>query len=200
MSGWRKDLLGLGDALVAPGRYFSGLTERASLRPAGLAMALTTVLFAATTVLSHLSRAPLPAPPVVPLPNYRVLEAVLMPLLVLAGCGVCAGAGTWVGRLLAVPTRFRTVLAFTAPALLVPVWLMLWPTELAVTLGALDPALPGFPGLWVRELAPGLTVCYQLVLLGFVYWQGLRVLLREAFILAVFSLLPALGWWALVLR
>lgn len=200
MSGWLQDLQGLGDAMVAPGRYFSRLAEGVSLRPAALAVALTTVLYVLTTVISQVEGTPLPAPPVVPLPNYRMFEAALMPLLVLAGCGVCAGAGLLVGRMLSVPAGFKRIFAITAPALLVPVWLMLWPTELAVTLGALDPGLPGFPGLWVRELAPALTVCYQLVLLGFVYWQGLRVLLREAFALAVLSLLPALGWWALVLR
>jgi hypothetical protein len=199
MRGWLQDLQGLGDALLQPVRYFTELAERTSLRPAGLAVALTSLLFSLTTLISPPAGAPLPAPSGAwSIPSG--VQAALMPLLILVGCGACAGTGLLAGRVLGVITGFRRVLALTAPALLAPLWLMLWPTELAVSLGVLGPDLPGFPGLWVRDLAPALTVCHQLGLLSFVYWLGLRVMLREGFALAVLSLLPALGWWALVLR
>jgi hypothetical protein len=77
---------------------------------------------------------------------------------------------------------------------------MLWPTELAVSLGILDPQVSGFSGIWAKHIMPALTFLYILSMIWLAYWQAFRLLLREAFALSVLSLIPTLGFYSLWLR
>ncbi|MCK5219761.1 hypothetical protein KAR10_09565, partial [bacterium] len=92
------------------------------------------------------------------------------------------------------------ILTISAPALFVPLWLILWPTELAISLGIFKYSAPGFIGLWIHHLAPALLLIYTIILFTLALWQVFRILLREAFSLAIFSLIPTLSFWAMILR
>jgi hypothetical protein len=200
LTSWRLAWQACSDLFFKPEEVLSRLAGSRDWRPAVVSLAVTSVLFAISTVAAQLLGVPLADAPPVPLPAYRWWQAACMPVLVAAGCGLCAGTGTVLFRVFRRPGDFRRLFTLLTPALLAPLWPMLWPTDLAVSLGLLDANLPGFPGLWVRELAPALTVIYMVMLLWQAYSQADRVPLHEAFALAVLSLLPALGWWAAVLR
>lgn len=122
-----------------------------------------------------------------------------MPIILAAGWGGCAVTAWVLSRLLRSETGLVPLLAVSAPALFTPQWLT-WPLELAWSLGLFPLDAPGFQGLWIRNLAPAFTMLYMLGLLWVAWWQACRLLLREAFALAVLSLLPALGLWSLLLR
>lgn len=163
-------------------------------------MGVTSILLSLSTVVAEINRIPLAEQPPLDLAGYRWFQAAAMPMILASGCLASAAVCAGLGRMLRNQTPFRSFLAVTFPALLVPLWPMLWPTDLAVSLGILNTALAGFPGLWTRELDPALTVIYMLFLLWMAMGQVRGLLLRESFALAVMGLLPALGWWAFLLR
>jgi len=200
MIGWWKLFLNSIDLLFQPERVLGELAESQDLRPGVIALAVTSLLFAVSSVVSHRLGIPMTAEPIFPLPAYRLVQAIFMPLVIASGCCLCAFIGSGLGKLLLGRSDFRRLLAVSAPALLVPLWPMLWPTEMAVSLGLLSPAMKGFPGLWTRELAPAFSFLYITFMLWLGFWQAQKVLLREAFGMAVLSLIPTLGWWAILLR
>lgn len=200
MKTWLAALGACVDILFTPGPVLARLAANEDWRPAAAATALTSLLFAGAVLTARALGAELTETPPFPLADYRLWETLAMPALVGGGTVLAAAAGALLGRLIGLRTGVFRLWRVLTPALLAPLWPMLWPTDLAVALGALDPRLPGFPGFWVRELAPALTVLFMLMLLVQAYWRIHPRSLREAFGLAVFSLLPGLGWWAYILR
>jgi hypothetical protein len=188
------------DVLTQPQNFYSELAKTPDLKPGFAALLVTSLLFAASSLTAHVLNIPFTEPPLWPHPAYRIFQALALPLIFFMGCLLGSGL-VWVfGRALGRHFRLRSLLAVLLPTLLVPLWPMLWPTDLAVSLGLLNQTYPGFPGFWVRELAPTLTVIYILFLLTLGLWQTQKILWREAFALGVVSFFPTLGFWALILR
>lgn len=198
--GWKTHFQKTMDFLFQPDIVIPKLASSGDLKPAGISLALTSVLFAVSSLTAEWVGVPMTDAPPLPLAHYRLWQAAAMPLILAAGCVLGAGTGAAVSCLFSRPCEFRRLLAVVPPALLAPLWPMLWPTDMAVSLGLLNAGMPGFPGLWVRDLAPALTFLYMLVMLWQAFWLTRKLLLREAFASAVFSLVPALGWWAVILR
>jgi hypothetical protein len=123
-----------------------------------------------------------------------------MPVILGSGCLLCCGLAAGFGWLLGARARFKSLWGVVLPSVLVPTWLMLWPTDMAVSLGLLSPELKGFPGFWVRDLSPALTLLYMLFLLSLALSQVFNRNWRESFALAFFALIPTLGFWAVILR
>jgi hypothetical protein len=188
------------DILFKPKAVFSGLWDSADLRPAGMALGITSILLSISTVAAEMNQIPLAEKPLWDITGFRWFQAGAMPVILALGCLISAAVCVGMGRIFRNCLGFKNLLAVVAPALLVPLWPMLWPTDLAISLGLLDTSMAGFPGFWTRELAPALTVVYMLILLWMALGQMRNLLLRESFALAVMSLLPTLGWWALILR
>jgi hypothetical protein len=188
------------DLLSRPINFFQELAEEQDLRPGIGALAVTSILFAVTSVVSHYQGIPYSAQPLLPLAQYRIYQAMALPAIFGAGWLLCGISALGLTKLLHCTINFRRLLAVIAPAIFVPICIMLWPTEMAVSLKVMNEDLPGFAGLWVRDLAPSLTLLYMLLVLWLAFWQASRLLLREAFAMAVLSLLPVLGFWAAVLR
>ncbi|MBN1595879.1 hypothetical protein JW933_08140 [candidate division FCPU426 bacterium] len=190
----------IADALLRPDLLFAGLAESQDLHVAWTVLGATTLFFSLTSVLAHFCRIPYSAEPILAVPAYRLIQAGLMPLILGAGWLACAAAALGLNTFLRGRGGWRRTLAVSAPAFFVPLWLTSWPTELALSLGLLSAQAEGFPGLWVRHLMPACTFLYTLAMLWLAFWQSFRLLVREAFALAVLSLLPALGLFALLLR
>ncbi len=188
------------DVLTRPQAFLAELAESGDTRPAWAALIVTSLLFATSAVVAHVHRIPMTDAPVWDIPNYRLFEAACMPVFLWVGGGLCCLAVQGLGRLFQKTFTFFRLWALLIPALLVPLWPTLWPTDLAVSLGILNNAQPGFPGLWVRELMPACTFLYMLLLLTMGIWQWPKTLLREAFALAVTGLVPPLLFWAWLLR
>jgi|GEM_PF-6291294 len=200
MPNWWKQASRSLDMLSKPVALFQELADNRDLRPGVAALAVTSLLFAVASVVSHRLGVPMAEPPVLPIPAYRLWQAVASPALL--GLGWLAGALAALGlcRLLHGHADLRVILAVSAPALFVPLWMVFWPTEMALSLHVFTLESPGFSGLWVRKLAPAFTFIYILGSLCLAYWRALRLLLREAFVVAFGSALPALAWWAVVFR
>jgi hypothetical protein len=188
------------DAWFRPRGLFQELAETQDLGPAWTSLAITTLLFSLTSLLARGHGIPLTAEPLLAWPDYRLWQTLIMPALLTSGWGLCAATAWLLGRLLLRnQTGFIALLAVSAPALFTPQWLT-WPMELAWSLGLIPAGAPGFQGMWMRHLAPAFTFVYMLALLWIAWWQACRLLLREAFALAVLSLLPCLWLWSLLLR
>ncbi len=183
-----------------PKSVFTELAASRDLGPAAVAWVMTSLLFAATSVTARAHDIPLTAKPIVALADYRLVQAAAMPFILAAGCLLGTAGGYLVGRLFYCQKDFQSLLAVCAPAVLVALWPIFWPTEMAHALGFLDAGLPGFPGFWIRELAPALTVLYMLFQTLVACWEAQRLLLRESFASAVVVVLSVLGFWALLLR
>jgi hypothetical protein len=197
---WRKNFLLACDAFFRPKTLFAELAVSRNLGPGWAALAVTSVLFAIVAVTSHLRQLPMTDQPFLPLPQYRLWLAALLPVVWFAGCLLCAGMAWALGRLLGLRQDLKSLLAAGMPALLAPLWPMQWPTTMAVSLGLLNDSLPGFPGLWTRELMPASSFIYMLCLLWLAWGEVFKLDWKGAFALAVISLVPTLGFWALVMR
>jgi hypothetical protein len=163
-------------------------------------LSVTSGLFLTVIAISHFRHLPFSEKPLFPLPHYRLWLAILLPLVWFLGCLICANVAWGLGRLLGVRRNLKNLLATGMPAILVPLWSIQWPTEMAVSLGLLNDNLPGFPGFWTRELMPAASFLYMLCLLWLAWGEIFQLDWKGAFALAVISLVPALGFWALILR
>jgi hypothetical protein len=188
------------DILFHPNQVVAYLAETKDMGPAWIALAVTSILFAFNSLASHFHHIPYSAAPLWPHPWYRIFQALAMPLVLGLGCLINTAIIYLLNFILRVKAPFSRIFSIIAPVLLVPHWFMMWPTEAAISLGVLDPNTPGFVGLWVKQLMPALSLFYILFLLWFALWSFLRILLREAFALAVLSLFAVLGFWSLVMR
>jgi hypothetical protein len=188
------------DAFFNPQALFAELAETSNLGPGWAALGITSVLFAIIAVTSQVRQLPMLDKPFLPVPYYRLWLAILLPLVWFLGCLLCAGVAGSLARLLGLHRDLKTLLAAGMPALLCPLWPMVWPTQMAVSLGLLSDSLPGFPGFWTRELMPASSFIYMLCLLWLAWGEVFNLDWKGAFALAVISLLPALGFWAVILR
>lgn len=200
MSRWRKNFLQACDCFFRPKALFAELAISRDLGPGWAALGITSVLFAIIAVTAHVRRVPMLEKPLWPLPHYRLWQAILLPAIWFLGCLLSAGVAWSLGRLLGLRRDMKTLLAAGMPALLTPLWPMQWPTEMAVSLGLLNVNLPGFPGFWTRELMPASSFIYMLCLLWLAWGEVFNLDWKGAFALAVISLVPTLGFWALILR
>ncbi len=188
------------DAWFRPHILFRDLASTQDLGPAWASLGVTTLLFSLTSLLARGHAIPLTAEPLFACADYRLWQAFLMPAILAGGWTLCAATAWLLGRLLLRnQTPFIALLAVSAPALFTPQWLT-WPMELTWSLGLVQTGAAGFQGIWMRHLAPAFTFLYMLALLWIAWWQSCRLLLREAFALAVLSLLPSLWLWSLLLR
>ncbi len=190
----------LADVIVRPKALFAQLRESRDVRLAWSVLIISAVFFSATTLIAHFRGVPFSAPPLWDDPRYRLLQAVGMPVVLGLGWWIFAYLAWMFNVLLRGRGDFRQLLAVSAPALFVPLWLVMLPTDLALSWGLLQQEASGFPGLWVRHLTPAFTFLYTLAMLWLACWQVCRLLLREAFAVAMLALLPVLALWSLLLR
>ena len=193
-------LLTLLDIVMRPRKFFEELDKSQNLQPAIACLFITSILFAFTSIISHFQQIPMIEKPLWPHPQYRLFQAIALPVIFSAGWLICSGTALGLSKLLRVKSNLYRILTISAPALFVPLWLILWPTEIAISLGIFEYSTPGFIGLWIRHLEPALLLIYTIVLFTLALWQVFQSLLREAFSIAVFSLIPMLAFWAIILR
>jgi hypothetical protein len=185
---------------MRPRFFFEELDKSQNLQPVITFLFITSILFAITSIISHFQQIPMTEKPLWPHPQYRLFQAIALPLIFSTGWLICSGTTLGLSKLLRVKSNIYRILTISAPALFVPLWLILWPTELAIALGIFKYSASGFIGLWIHHLAPALLLIHTIVLFTLALWQVFKILLREAFSIAVFSLIPTLAFWAIILR
>ncbi|MCK5241264.1 hypothetical protein KAR34_02315 [bacterium] len=188
------------DVIANPGKLFAELSDSQDTSVSWSALIITSLLFSITTLIAYSHNIPFSVEPILAVSNYRILQALLMPVILGLGWLICSMIAMVLNVILRGRTGLPRIMAVSAPAIFVPMWIMLWPTELAVSLGILNPNVTGLPGIWAKHIMPALTFIYTLAMLWLAYWQAFRLLLREAFALAVLSLIPTLGFYSLWLR
>lgn len=186
--------------IVDPIGYFSNFKKTVSWYQGLLALSLTVFLFSINSVLAFLHQIPFIEPPLLTIDHYRLWLAGCSPLVYASGCLI---GSFFYFLLFKVFNRHHSYLALTrliGPALLMPLLVIGWPTDFALSMGWLKYDMNGFPGLWVRHISPLLTFLYMLFTLWLMTWRVFDLLIREAFSIAMLSLLPALFFWSLLLR
>ncbi len=190
----------LNDFFLNPTRYFIRLAKAPSWRPGGAALLVVTLLFGTTSILEEVHHIPFYEAPLLAMPHYRLVQALLLVIIFSLGWLLCSVTFYYFLKLYREEKTLRYVAQVIGPALFLPMVAMAWPTELAVSMGLLNHTMGGFPGLWVRHLVPTLTFLYTLFMLWLLGMEAFTLLMRETFAMAMLSLLPTLLLWSFLLR
>lgn len=186
--------------LVNPKGYFQQLSARPGWSAGIIALLLTSGLFSLTGILAERNQIPMLEPPPIALEHYRLWLAALSPLVYGTGWLICTGCYYVYFRLLRQQPSFGYLMKLIGPALLLPLLVMGWPSDLALALGVFTYEMDGFPGFWLRQLLPLLLLFYMFFIQWLMIWQSFQVLLREAFAMTVLALVPTLYFWFWLLR